>query len=254
MGTGHAHALYVHEHSPLHRLPPEVKVAATGLFAVGVAVTPRHAIWAFAIDALVLATVTRSARLRISFVVARLAVVLPFVAFALLVPFVAGGEQVTFLGLELSRDGLWAMWNILAKASLGATASILLAATTELPELVKGMTRLRVPAVVTAIASFMIRYLEVVASEMSRMRTAMTARGYDPRWLAQTKPLAASAGALFVRSYERGERVHAAMVARGFDGVMPDLHPERATARQWTTTLGVAAISLMLAVLALVTS
>lgn len=254
MGTGHAHALYVHEHSPLHRLPPEVKVAATALFAVGVAITPRQAIWAFVVDALLLATVVRVARIRPGFVLARLAVVLPFVAFALLVPFVAGGEQITIFGLELSRDGLWATWNILSKASLGATASIVLAATTELPELVKGMARLRVPAVVTSIASFMIRYLEVVAAEMARMRTAMTARGYDPRWLAQTKPLANSAGALFVRSYERGERVHAAMLARGFDGVMPDLDPERAAARQWAVTIGVAAISLVLAAIALVTS
>ncbi len=110
------------------------------------------------------------------------------------------------------------------------------------------------PAVVTSIAAFMIRYLEVVAAELGRMRTAMTARGYDPRWLAQTRPLAASAGALFVRSYERGERVHAAMLARGFSGTMPDLDPTRSTRREWVTTCAIAAISLVLAVITLVTS
>ena len=254
MGTGHAHALYVHEHSPLHRMRPEVKVAATFLFVVGVALTPREAMWAFAADALVLGAVIRTARLRLRFVFARLAVVLPFVAFAFLIPFIAGGDQVAFLGVELSSEGLWATWNILAKASLGATASITLAATTELPDLVKGMGRLRVPSVLTAIASFMIRYLEVVAAEMGRMRTAMTARGYDPRWLAQTRPIAASAGALFVRSYERGERVHSAMLARGFDGTMPDLEPGAADGRQWMVACGVAVLSLALAVVAMVTS
>jgi cobalt/nickel transport system permease protein len=254
MGTGHAHALYVHEHSPLHRMRPEVKVAATFLFVVGVALTPREAVWVFAADALVLGVVIRLARLRLRFVLARLAVILPFVAFAFLIPFIAGGEQVALLGIELSTDGLWAMWNILAKASLGATTSIVLAATTELPDLVKGMGRLRVPSVLTSIASFMIRYLEVVAAEMGRMRTAMTARGYDPRWLAQTRPIAASAGALFVRSYERGERVHSAMVARGFDGTMPDMEPARADPAQWAVAGGVAVISLALAAIAMVSS
>ena len=82
----------------------------------------------------------------------------------------------------------------------------------------KGLARLRVPPVFVSIMSFMVRYMELMADSLARMRTAMTARGYDPRWLWQAKPIASSAGALFVRSYERGERIHAAMVARGIRG------------------------------------
>ena len=55
MGTGHAHALYVHEHSPIHHLPPQVKIAAAVTFIFSVAVTPREAMWAFAIYAGVIA-------------------------------------------------------------------------------------------------------------------------------------------------------------------------------------------------------
>ncbi len=40
----------------------------------------------------------------------------------------------------------------------------------------------------------MIRYLEVIAGEMRRTRIAMTARGYDPSWIAQIRPLATAAG------------------------------------------------------------
>ena len=107
------------------------------------------------------------------------------------------------LGLSLSREGLWSMWNIVAKATIGACTSILLAATTEVPQIVAGLNRLRAPRVLTAIAGFMIRYLELIAEELRRMRVAMTARGYDPRWLWQVRPMAAAAGATFVRSYER---------------------------------------------------
>jgi cobalt/nickel transport system permease protein len=129
------------------------------------------------------------------------------------------------------------MWNILAKATLGATASILLAATTEVPDIVKGFGRLRVPSVITAIASFMIRYLEVISGELARMRTAMTARGYDPRWLSQARPIASSAGTLFVRSYERGERVYDAMLSRGYTGAMPAIDSRSTSVRDWAVAL-----------------
>lgn len=46
--------------------------------------------------------------------------------------------------------------------------------------------------------------------------------------------LAKSVGALFLRSYERGERVHLAMVSRGYDGRMPVLHDVGASAAQWS--------------------
>lgn len=221
MGAGHAHALYVHEHSLVHRLAPEAKLVAAFAFVLAVAVTPRQAVWAFVLDTAAVVLVVWLARLRPGFVLSRLVAVVPFIAFALLIPFIATGERVEVIGLSLSHDGLWAMWNVIAKATLGGIVSIVLAGTTEVPDLLRGMGRLRVPAVLTTIASFMIRYLELVAEELGRMRIAMTARGYDPRWLSQSRPIAASAGALFIRSYERGERVYDAMLARGYTGVMP---------------------------------
>ena len=248
MGAGHAHALYVHEHSPIHRLAPHVKIVAAVVFVVAVAITPREAIWAFGIDAAALFAVRHIARVPVRFVLARLIVILPFVAFAFVLPFVGEGDRTEFLGISVSEAGLWAMWNVLAKASLGAATSVLLAATTEVPRLLKGLERLRVPRVLTAIASFMLRYLEVITGELRRMRTAMTARGYSPRWIWQAKPIAASAGALFIRSYERGERVHAAMLARGFTGVMPDIRDDTASARQWATASALPTVAVVVAI------
>jgi cobalt/nickel transport system permease protein len=245
--------LYVHEHSPVHRLAPEVKLAAAFAFVLAVAVTPREAMWAFAIDATALAVVLRLARLPVGFVLARLAVILPFIAFAFLIPFVGSGDRVDVLGVSVSQPGLWGAWNVIAKATLGATVSILLAATTEIPSILRGMARLRVPETLTAIATFMVRYLELIAGDLRRMRTAMTARGYDPRWLWQARPIATSAGALFIRSYERGERVHAAMLSRGYTGTMPSLDRRAATIREWLvagTVPGVAVATAVAAFLA----
>ncbi len=254
MGVGHAHTLYVHEHSLIHRMASEVKILAVVLFVMAVAITPREALWAFAVFGIGVVALVMVARVPIPFVFVRLAAIVPFVLFAVVLPFIGTGETTEFAGLSLSVDGLWAMWNILAKASLGATASIVLAATTEVPDILKGLSRLRVPAVLTSIASFMIRYLEVVAGELGRMRTAMTARGYDPRWIGQAKPIAASAGALFIRSYERGERVYDAMLARGYTGTMPALDAAKATGRQWLLALVFPGASLLLAISALVTA
>lgn len=249
MGAGHAHPLYHHGHSWIHRLAPEVKVAATLVFVLAVALTPRELVIAFLVDAAVLAAVIRAAELPWRFVGARLAVIVPFVLFAVLIPFIAGGEQIRLLGLSLSADGLWSTWNILAKATLGATTSIVLAGTTEQSRILVGLERLRAPRVMTTIAAFMLRYLELLADEVRRVRIAMTARGYDPRWVTQAKPIASAAGALFIRSYERGERVHAGMLARGFTGSMPELEPRaRATRREWLTALVVACLPAVAAV------
>ncbi|MEX2279827.1 MAG: cobalt ECF transporter T component CbiQ [Acidimicrobiia bacterium] len=253
MSGGHLHALHVHGHSPVHRLAPEAKVAALFVFVLGVVATPREAVWAFGIHAFLLLAVVTFAELPVGFVLRRMTIELPFIAFALFLPFLGGGPDTEVLGVGLSMEGLWGAWNIFAKATLGVGASVTLVATTEIPELLHGFDRLRVPRLFTAIAGFMVRYIDVIAGEIQRTRTAMTARGHDPRWLWQVGPLATAAGALFVRSYERGERVHQAMVARGYDGRMPVIDERRATALEWGSALAIPFTVWMTVLLVLVT-
>jgi cobalt/nickel transport system permease protein len=255
MGAGHAHALYLHEHSPVHAMAPHVKIAAAFSFVFAVAITPREAVWVFVVDAAALGTVIRLARVPLTFVLVRLVVIVPFLLVALLLPFVAVGERVVVFGVPMAVEGLWGAWNVVAKASLGAATSLTLTATTEVPHLLRGLERLKVPAVLTQIAAFMVRYLEVVLGEVARQRTAMVARGYDPRWLWQARAIAASAGSLFIRSYERGERVYGAMLARGYTGAMPPPLVEHPTTRhEWLlaallplTAAGAVALAFVLA-------
>ena len=82
----------------------------------------------------------------------------------------------------------------------------------------------------------MVRYGDVVAGDLRRMRIARISRAHDPRWLWQARAVAGSAGALFIRTYERGERIHAAMLARGYDGSLPR-HGRPSTAAEWTAGL-----------------
>jgi cobalt/nickel transport system permease protein len=80
---------------------------------------------------------------------------------------------------------------------------------------------------------FMVRYLEVVTGEMARMKVARESRGFRSRSVRSWPVLATSAGALFMRSYERGERVHLAMLSRGYTGQLPVTRPMTATRAQW---------------------
>lgn len=237
MGAGHASALYLPGTSRLHRLPPQCKLVAALAFILAVVATPREQVWAFGVYAVLLVGVARVGRVPLGVVARRLLIEAPFVAFAVLLPFVARGERVDVGPLSLSVDGLWGAFNILAKGTLGVGTTLLVAATTPLPDLLHGLDRLRVPRAFTSIAGFMFRYGDVVSGEMHRMKVARQSRGYDPRWFWQAKAVAASAGALFVRSYERGERVYLSMLSRGYEGTMPVLAAGDASRRQWASAL-----------------
>ena len=247
MGTGHAHPLYLPGASPLHRARPQCKIAASLLFVLAVVATPREALWAYGLYALLLVGIARVGRVPLAFLARRLVIEVPFLLFAVLLPVVGQGERIEVLGLPLAREGLWAAWNILVKGTLGVAASVIVAATTPVPELLRGLERLRLPRAFTTIAGFMVRYADVIADELRRMRVARLSRGYDPRWIWQARAVAATAGALFIRSYERGERVYLAMVSRGYAGSMPVLEDLAASRRQWLTALAVPAAAALVA-------
>ena len=250
MSGGHAHALYQHGDTTIHRLRPQVKIAAAFLFVFAVVATPREAWWAFALYAVGLFGLAAAARLNPRFIATRMLIELPFVIAALLFPFFAGGDKVTVLGIALSRTGLWDMWNVLAKATVGLLTSIVLAGTTDIPSMLRGFERLHVPRVLTAIMGFMIRYLDVVLGEFRRMRVAMQSRGHNATSLAQIAPYARSAGLIFIRSYERGERVYLAMASRGYTGQMPATTGDEATIGQWSAGLLVPGFAWLIVALA----
>lgn len=221
MGGAHGHLLHFHAHSPLHRAPAHLKIVALLVFMLTVVATPDDWFAAFGAYLLVLVAVIGVSRVPPTYIVKRMVVEVPFVFFAVLLPFVARGPRVEVLGLGLSESGLLAAFGLLATATLGVIASLTLAATTEPQALLKGLERLRMPQLLVQIMSFMIRYLAVVTEELRRMSVARASRGFEARNPRHWPVLAKSFGALFIRSYERGERVHLAMLSRGYTGKMP---------------------------------
>jgi cobalt/nickel transport system permease protein len=227
VGAGHGHKLHYHGHSPVHRLPAQVKLVALLAFMLLVVATPRDWYLAYAGFLALLLGVVSVSRVPATYLVKRMVVEVPFVIFALLMPFIATGPRVDVLGLGVSESGLVSAWALLVKGTLGVLASLILAATTEPRHLLAGLERLRLPALLVQIMGFMIRYLDVVTDEMHRMKVARVSRGFTARNVRHWPVLARSAGALFIRSYERGERVHLAMLSRGYTGTLPDTRCSR---------------------------
>lgn len=223
MGAGHGHRLFFHGHSRVHRAPAHLKLLALLGFMLVVVATPRTWYAAFAVEALVLLGVVLASRVPLTYLLPRMVVEVPFAVFAVLVPFISHGPRTEVLGVTVSEPGLVAAIALLLKGTLGVLASLTLAATTEPQDVLRGLERLRMPEQIVQIMGFMIRYLDVVTDELSRMMTALRSRGCDPRSPRHWPVLARSLGALFIRSYERGERVHLAMLSRGYDGRLPSV-------------------------------
>lgn len=235
MAGSHRHLL-VHREGPLHRVAPQCKLLATVLFVVAVVATPKEQFWAFGLHAGLVVVAAVVARVPLRTVARRLVIEVPFLLFAVLLPFLGRDRSVDVLGLQLSRPGLWAAWNIVAKGTIGVAASIVLASTTSVPHVLQGLERLRVPRQLVAITGFMVRYGDVVGDELRRMRIARESRGAASGRIGNARAVASSAGALFVRSYERGERVYLAMASRGYVGSMP-ARSSPASAPTWAVCL-----------------
>lgn len=237
MGAGHVDGLYLPGSSPVHRLAPQIKLVSAVATVLCVVATPRTEFAAFAAYGCVLLAVTVVARIPLRWLLPRMLIEVPFVALAVLLPFTAGGARVEVAGWPLSVEGLLAASNILTKGTLGVVVSLVLAATTSPSDLLVGMRRLRVPALLTTIAALMLRYVSVIVAEAGRMRVARVARGHDPRMLWQVAATARGVGSLFIRSYERGERVHLAMLSRGWTGSMPQARPSVPPRSAWLAGL-----------------
>jgi cobalt/nickel transport system permease protein len=210
--------------SPIHRLDPRAKILGlAGITVVGVS-TPLHAWPAFVACLVALAAIAAFARVGPGVIWSRVRVIVPLVVFvAAFVPFVRGGPTIQVGPLSLSETGLAIFALVTAKATVGAFAAVLLGATTSFPDILHGLERLRMPRLLTVIAAFMYRYVFVIVDEARRMRAALAARAYRPRHLGQAAAIGRLVTALFLRSYERGERVYLAMLARGYAGTMPRL-------------------------------
>lgn len=213
--------------SLLHRLDPRTKILTTVAYVILVVATPPARWQGYALCFLLVTAQALLSRLPLTFILKRSLVIIPFVlVIALFIPFFkpASANDAVFSlriwlwNLSATKSGLLTLFGVLAKAWLSVLGMILLSSTTRFSDLLKGLDKLGVPKVMVMTISFSYRYLFVIVDELTRMRQARDSRNFGGRWRRQMRTIGNMVGTLFLRSFERSERVYQAMAARGFDG------------------------------------
>jgi cobalt/nickel transport system permease protein len=202
-------------------------------YVVVVALTPPGRWTRLGTEAVLAGAALALARVPVRWALGRLALLAPFVALALFAaPFMRPVEGITpavFLG------------SAVAKALLSFAALAVLARAVETGALLTALARLRTPPILVSLIALMLRYLAVLEGEARRMMRARDARGVPPTLGRRARVAGHMVGSLFLRGYERSERISRAMLARGFDGTLVRHEPAALSARDWAAALAITA-------------
>lgn len=242
--------------SRLHVLDPRVKVLSAVGFILAIVLLPDGAWPAYLLAWGMILAASLLSRLGLGFAFRRSFVALPFALAAVTAMFNVPGEplwtwQIGSLELTATVEGMIRFFSIVIRSWLSVQAAILLVAVTQFPDLIHALEHLRVPVILTTIVAFLYRYLFVLADEVLRLTRARAARsatvpgqksGGSVFWRAGIA--GHMAGQLFLRSYERSDRIYNAMLARGYTGHIRTLHPHVMTRADWLA--GALALTCML--------
>lgn len=187
----------------IHRAPAGLKLGA-GLALILCAVVIPPAVPGFIAFAFVLLAVAAAlSRIPPLFLLKRL---------LLLAPFVLGVVVLNALRPEHRAQWPW----LVARSTVCLLAVILVSNTTPFSEVLRVLSRIRVPALLITTIALMHRYLFVLVEEAQTMSRARRSRTFTVQRWWQWRVLATVAGQLFIRASERAERIYSAMCARGF--------------------------------------
>ena len=241
---------YHETESFVHRLDPRIKVIVAVVFILSNALLPDGAWLAFGLSWLFLLLANVLSSLGIAFTLKRSFVALPFALVAVTVLFAKSGAPLAsfhflFWNLTITDIGLLRFITILVRSWLSVQMAILLVATARFPDIIHALEHLRVPSILTTIIAFLYRYLFVLGDEVFRLMRARESRsaasitgsgtrsGRSPAWRATVA--GHMAGQLFLRSYERSDRVYNAMLARGYAGHLQTINPHELRRRDYLT-------------------
>ncbi len=217
---------YSSDNGYLQRLDPRVRIIAILLMIIGILLTPPYRWLAYPLLWTLIGCLAVVSGISIWKLNRMSVLALPFAltAFTLLVT-VPGQPLVTVAGLTVTDTGLARFIEVLLKSWLSMQTALLLTLSTPITDLLTALAQLKVPATLIAIIGFMYRYLFILKDEAERLLRARAARSgtaagtkSEGSLLWRAKITGGMVGSLFLRSYERSERVYAAMLARGYDG------------------------------------
>ncbi len=206
-----------------HAIAPRTRLLCALLFVFAVVLTPNGHWQTWGVYGLGLLGLILLSRITIFVLLKRLVVEFAFVGVVLIgTLFREGGEVIWSWGiLQITTVGLTILASVSIKAMLSLAMLNLLTLTTSVPALLHGMKELRIPPLLVATLASMYRYIGVLIGEFEAMRRAALSRNLMNSNRSIRLVVGNTIGALFIRTYERGNRVHQAMLSRGYQGIPP---------------------------------
>lgn len=205
---------YSNLNSPIHKADPRLKILVALFFVLSILLTSSGNLLEFLFYAVIIASLVIISRVPPLFILKRSLMIIPFIVLiSLFLLFDRSGLSAEHSGRVLFRG-------IVIKSYLAILVLILLSSTTPFPALLQGLQRLKISKVFILLLSFMYRYIFILVDEAMRLTRGKRSREFSAGKWQQIKSTAPLIGVLFIRTYERGERVYSAMCSRGFDGAI----------------------------------
>jgi len=235
--------------SPVRRLHVQTKILGALALILAVVTIPVGHYIEFLMFSILLGTVMGASRLPPSILARKMLAVLPFITLmAVFLPFLHRGPELWKLAplgdVAISREGLHLFSNVVLKASLAVLTMLILTSSTPFTQLLRGLETLRVPRITLVTLSFLYRYLFLLVDEAERLLMARNSRKIHLGKWAGARSLSYVVAVLFIRTYERGERIYESMCARGFDGSIAVLESSRPRARDYFVLGGLILLAL----------
>jgi len=225
LDLGGLDALARHQ-SPIHRLDPRAKALTALAFIVTVVSFGKYdlagllPLLAYPVALIVLGDLPPGTLL------GKLLLASPFaLAIGLVNPLLDRTIQMQLGPLRIS--GGWISYaSILLRFGLTLSAALILIATTGFNSVCLALDRLKAPRALTVQLMLLYRYIFVLAGEGSRMVRAWSMRAGGGRRMSP-RVFSSLVGQWLLRALDRAQRLHLAMLCRGFDGEIRQLRPLR---------------------------
>ncbi len=217
--------------SVIHRLDPRVKVLTAALFVICIVSFDKYVISAMLPFVLFLTLIMGLSNVPALYILKRIALVSPLaILIGIFNPFF---DQQTLLYLgPIPVSGGWLSFiSILLRFCLTVGAMLILIATTGFNAVCMAMEKMGMPKIFAVQLLLLYRYIFVLMNEGQRMYRARALRSFQGRG-TDIKTFAHLIGGLLLRTIDRAQRIHLAMLCRGFDGTIRIRQTLRLTARE----------------------
>lgn len=196
---------YANLSSPVHRVNARFKILFSFILLLAILFTPIKYPGLFFIYGFFIITCLLLSKVPLKFILKRLFEISPFILMIAISSLFVKNGRLIFI-------------NCIVKASLSILLLLIISSTTPFTQLTLALSGLRVPPLILSLLSFMYRYLFLLEDQLLRTKRAFESRNINKNGFKNIRALSNVLGTLFIRTYERAERIYMAMCARGYDG------------------------------------